>query len=394
MLAQRAAGPRHQTIGSVILKVASRCNLDCSYCYVYHSADSAWKRRPAMMPEDVFEAALERTRRHCLFTGQRHVHVAFHGGEPCLIGAERFDRWCARVREVLRGVEVVTIGIQTNGTLIDAAWAAAFRKHDVHVGLSSDGPKELHDAFRVDHTGAGSYDRVERGRAVLAAAGVGYEILCVIPLGADPLSVHRHFLSTGCKKVTYLLPDYTHDSIGPVRERYGPTPCADFLLPVFDDWWFNGTLDMRIGDLWNFARVVMGGSSKIETVGNRAPRYVFIEADGDIEGLDVLKVCEDGMSASRLNVMTDDLRAIADGGTMHAAAIFEGMPLPSGCGACVERDTCAGGYLPHRYARATGFDNRSVWCADLLAIFTHIRGRLGVSAGETAARKAALQAAR
>jgi uncharacterized protein len=66
-----------------------------------------------------------------------------------------------------------------------------------------------------------------------------------------------------------------------------------------------------------------------------------------------------------------------------------GLPLPAGCRACRERDTCAGGHLPNRYSRERGFDNPSVWCADLLALFDHVRLRMGVSHEETELRRAA-----
>jgi uncharacterized protein len=254
-----------------------------------------------------------------------------------------------------------------------------------------DGPKEVHDAFRVDHSGRGSHDQVVRGITVLKDACVPFGILCVIPLGTDPLLVHRHFIEIGCKRITYVLPHFTHDDIAPVRQLYGPTPCADFLIPVFDDWWFNGTLDIHIGDLWNIARVIMGGESHIETIGNIPPLYVFIEPDGELEGLDNLRACENGLARINLNVQSADFLDILKTDSMHRTAIFQGMRLPDGCQECPERETCAGGYLPHRYSRGRGFNNPSVWCEDLLKLFTHIRLRLGVSVAETRDRRLALE---
>src|SRR6201996_5087408 len=87
---------RQNFVSQAILKVASRCNLNCSYCYVYNMADSSWKQRPALMSNEVFEAAIERSRQQCRATGQEQLRIAFHGGEPCLMGPERFDAWCTR----------------------------------------------------------------------------------------------------------------------------------------------------------------------------------------------------------------------------------------------------------------------------------------------------------
>jgi uncharacterized protein len=379
-------------LSRVILKVASRCNLNCSYCYVYNKGDSTWKQRPAIMSDEVFDATLDRIRRHCELTGQDRLHISFHGGEPCLIGPKQFDSWCTKAREFLRDIAEVDFSIQTNGTLLDEAWAAVFLEHQVVVGISMDGPREIHDALRVDHAGRGSYEQVKRGLKVLQAAEVPYTILSVIQLGADPLAIHRHFLALGAARISYLLPDFTHDTIAPVRQQYGATPAADFLIPVFDDWWFNGTLDVIVEDLWNVGRIILGGRSAIETFGNEPPLYVFVEADGEIEGLDCLRTCKEGIAKINLNVLRDDFCKIQETDSMHSIAIFQGMPLPQGCRGCPEQDTCAGGYLPHRYSSERGFDNPSVWCADLLKLFAHLRSRLGVTVEQTYAGRQALQA--
>jgi uncharacterized protein len=378
-------------ISQVILKVASVCNLDCSYCYVYHKADTSWRDRPALMPEEIFDATLGRIRRHCRQTGQNSLRITFHGGEPCLLGARRFDVWCGRIRQALDGVASVDFGIQTNGTRLDDAWGDAFRRHAVDVSLSMDGPKELHDIHRVDHSGRGSYDIVKRGLEVLQAYSIPYGIMSVIPFGCDPLMVHRHFVSLGCKTITYILPNFTHDTIATVRDQHGSTPCADFLIPVFDDWWFNGTIDVCVRDLENIARIILGGSSAIETFGNRPPLYAFVETDGDIEGLDNLYVCRDRLTRIGLNVRKNDFREMLDSDTIHRQAIFEGMPLAHECMSCDERETCAGGYLPHRYSHDRGFDNPSVWCQDLLKLFAHLRMRLGVTVDETNAARQKLK---
>jgi len=379
-------------ISQFILKVASRCNLNCPYCYVYNKGDSTWKIRPPLMSDGVFQKILTRIRNHCRNTCQNYANIIFHGGEPCLIGVEQFDAWCDRAAEFLKDTARADFSIQTNGTLIDDAWVEVFRKHRVKIGISMDGPAEIHDANRPDHAGRGSYAQVENGIRLLAAKRVPYGILCVIPFGVDPLLVHGHFMSLGCKQVTYVLPHYTYDNVEAIRNQYGPTPCADFLIPVFDEWWFNGTPDIHIGDLRNMARVVMGGESHIETIGNVAPRYVFIESDGEVEGLDNLRSCSNGITQIGVNVRNNEFLDILAAKGIHGRAIFQGMPLCKTCQACPEVETCGGGYLPHRYSRLNGFDNPSVWCADLLKIFTHIRMRMEVSVEETRERRLSLRA--
>ena len=310
--------PRLPALGAFILKVASRCNLDCSYCYVYNKGDGTWKRRPPLMSEAVFDQALLRIRENCEMSGQDSVAISFHGGEPCLLGARRFGAWCTRARQALAGTATVRLLFQTNGTLLDSEWAEAFRNHGVRVGVSVDGPKPIHDRVRLDRQGRGSYDAVMKGVAALHDGGVPFTVLSVIPLGTDPVAVHRHLLSLGAEAMSYLLPDFTHDTIAPVRARHGQAPCADFLIPVFDDWWFHGTLDVRIADFWNIGRTILGGTSEIEVIGNGPSRYAVVEADGDIEGVDVLRVCGNGMAATGLNVRDAAFSEIARGASSTA----------------------------------------------------------------------------
>jgi uncharacterized protein len=273
-----------------------------------------------------------------------------------------------------------------DGTRLDEHWIDVFREHDVSIGVSLDGPREANVGVRVDHKGRGSY-RVARSIELLAAADVPFSILSVVQPGADALQIHRHFLSLGCKSIAYLFPAETHETIGGLGEEFGATPCADFLIPIFDDWWDNSTIDLRIREFWEMGRVILGGQTQLDSLGNPAIRFVSVETDGSIHGLDKLRTCADGMTNTELSVFGADFCEIANLSSLHAS-VMNGMPLPSGCRACPERETCGGGPLPTRYSRERGFDNPSVWCADLLALFAHIRARMGISHEETRARRA------
>ena len=373
-------------LNEFIVKVASTCNLNCSYCYIYNKGDSTWKARPPMMSDDTFDLAVKRIRRHCSFSGQKSVVITFHGGEPFLIGSDRFDRWCCKAKDMLKGVAKIRFAVQTNGTLIDDDWIKVLLKHQVRIGISMDGPEHLHDAFRVDHNGQGSYQAVKQGVKLLQKANIPFGILSVVQFGVDPLTVHRHFLALGTNYICYLLPAYTHDEIDSIHKCYGSTPCADFLIPIFDDWWFNSTIDIRIREFWSIARLILGGSSGLDSLGNPPLQFVAIETDGEIHGLDKLRVCKEGLTGTHLNIYINDFRDVIVSDSLHSQVI-KGMPLPDDCNLCPERDTCAGGYLPNRYSKEREFNNPSVWCADLLRLFKHIRNRLGVSVEETKFRR-------
>ncbi len=373
-----------------VLKVASTCNLNCSYCYVYNRGDTSWRERPALMPEPVFDAAVAQIADYCRRSGQRTVRITFHGGEPLLAGVRRVKSWCERIYAALLPICRVDIVLQTNGVLLDAKWLDLIRDQRISIGFSIDGPPGVHDLERVDHMGRGTYARVARGAARLRAAGVPLHFLTVVQPGLSGVAIHRHLASLEPVSINYLLPDYTHDTIGPLRAKHGATPCADFLIPIFEDWWTHGTLDLNIGLFWTIARAVLGGESEVDFLGNPPLRYIFIETDGAIEGLDVLRQCYEGAAAFGLNILRDELTAIRARKDTLSQAVFVGPALPTACSTCVEAETCGGGYLPHRYSSASAFDNPSVWCADLLSIFAHIRRRLEVGHDETILRRQVL----
>ena len=284
------------------LKVAATCNLNCAYCYVYNKADSSWRDRPAIMPHSVFTATIERIREHCLLSGQKNVEITYHGGEPCLVGPERFSRWCEQARARLSDIVKVRFVIQTNATLITPEWLDAFRAHSVSVGVSLDGPAHINDVYRIDKKGRGSYARVAQGARALLNADIDVGVLAVIQLGVDGLSVHEHLTEMGFKTISYLLPHFSHDAIAEVKAHFGPTPCADYLLPILNSWWTHGTIDQEIAVFWQMSRVVLGGSSLIDLFGNRLLSFVFVETDGSIAGLDTLKVAAHGLADTGLNV--------------------------------------------------------------------------------------------
>jgi uncharacterized protein len=221
--------------------------------------------------------------------------------------------------------------------------------------------------------------------------GVPLTVLAVIQPGVDGLVVHRSLRALGLNCINYLLPDFTHDTIGSMFQRYGPTPCADFLLPILEYWWDNESVDVRIGLFWYISQLILGGGSQIDIFGNQPLKFVFIESDGSIEGLDVLRVCGEGLASTGLHVLQNDFDELTKVENLQRAVIFDGLRLPAACRACPEQSTCAGGYLPHRYSAMRGFNNASIWCADILKLFGRLRYMLGVSVEETVLRRTVLE---
>lgn len=362
-------------ISAVVLKVAALCNINCSYCYVYNHEDQGYLRRPKLVSDEVFDHTLAAIRRYCERRAPHQMAICFHGGEPTLLGPERFDRLARRAREVL-GEHLSGLAVQTNGTLLDSDWVEVLGRHEVRVSVSLDGPPEVHDAARVDHAGRGTYARTLEGIARLRDGGIEPDVLCVINPGRSGLDVYRHFRSLGLRRMDFLLPDVSHDNKEWFYGGFGPTPVADYLVPIFDAWFEEDDPAVHVRLFWELLVQILGGVGKTDVFGNPRMGYLIVETDGAIEALDALRVCAEGIAGSGLNVREHGFDDLGQGLPLVHQAVNEGFPLPSPCRSCPEQAICGGGYLPHRYSRTRGFDNPSVWCADILQLLRHLRVRL------------------
>jgi uncharacterized protein len=167
------------------------CNLDCKYCF-FLSKEMLYPGSRFRMADELLETYIRQ-----LLESQPgpEVIVGWQGGEPTLMGVDFFQRSVACVERYKRPGQQVAYTIQTNGTQLDDEWCAFLKMHKFLVGLSVDGPRELHDVYRVDKGGRGSFDDVMRGWRYLNRHGVDVNILCTVhAANADhPLDVYRFF---------------------------------------------------------------------------------------------------------------------------------------------------------------------------------------------------------
>lgn len=361
---------------SLVVKVAERCNLNCTYCYMYNHEDKSFLHRPKFMSDDVFDQLLRRIHEYCRTYEQHSMTLCLHGGEPTLIGAGRMDRMIVRARNVL-GDCLGDVLIQTNATLIDDEWVAVFKRNNILVGVSLDGPPQVNDAVRVDHQGGGSYARTLQGIKLLQEEELLQGILCVINPGESGLAVYKHFRSLGINQMNFLLPDASHDSKSRLYGPFGETPVADYLIPVFDEWFFENDASVKVRIFWDLVSLILGGRPGGDAFGNRPMSYLIIETDGSIEALDALRVCKEGIGTTALNVLSHGFNDLQFALPFVSQLMNEGIPLCQKCLRCPELSVCGGGYLPHRYSEANGFNNPSIWCQDILKVIAHIRSKVG-----------------
>ena len=197
------------------------CNLDCTYCY-YLEKEKLYAKsgRDYRMRDDVLEAYIRQ-----YIQGQvgEHVTFAWQGGEPTLLGIPFFERVLDLQQRYSDGRKINN-AFQTNGTLLDDAWGEFLARNGFLIGLSVDGPEEIHDSYRVDKGGKPTFSRVMRGLDVLKRCGVEFNTLTVINRKNSyrALDVYRFLKQIGTKCMQFI----------PVVEQVAQQPDANGLVLI------------------------------------------------------------------------------------------------------------------------------------------------------------------
>ena len=362
-----------------ILKIASRCNLNCTYCYEYNHPDQSWRAQPRFMTTELIQSVAARIAEHVQQHELPYVHISLHGGEPLLLGVSRLGQ----ILDILeRGISPwarLTWGIQTNGTLLSAEWADMFSNRDVPVTVSVDGPPDVNDGRRVNHLGNGSYEETRRGIEILRIGHpeVFAGLFAVIDIEADPIEVVDHLVAFAPPAIDLLLPDGNW-LLPPVRQHASSgDDYGKWLARVFDAWLVEsrwGAIKIRM--FTQLLKLLLGGRNRLDTFGSTPSANIVVATDGSLLAMDSLKSAYHGAPDLGLKITESDF----DTALQHPRIIELQSGLQSLCAtcrACPWVESCGGGYFPHRYAGAPDMFHRpSVYCNDFLFLFDHMARRI------------------
>jgi uncharacterized protein len=361
-----------------VIKIQSRCNLNCTYCYVYNAQDNGWRRQPMTMSEPTAAVAGRRIAEHAERFGLGTVDIVFHGGEPLIAGPNALDVYASIFNREICSTAEVRLGVQTNGTLLSEEFLKVFDRWGIKVGVSLDGSRDTHDRRRHHPDGRGSHNSTVRAIRALASAEYRHlfsGLLCVVDVEADPLSCYLELARLGPPAIDFLLPHANWDR--PPRGLGNPRRAvyADWLITVFDAWYEEQRRAPGIRLFEEIIGLLLAFPVRSESVGLSPSTVAIIEANGDIEQVDSLKTAYDGASGTGLNIHSHSLeRALREPITVARQAGAEG--LSQVCAPCPLSEVCGGGHFAHRYRTGSGFLNPSVYGPDLAKLITHIGTRI------------------
>jgi uncharacterized protein len=373
---QPAPGARAQPLSGFHLlakPTGAACNLDCAYCFFLQKEALYPGARPRMTDQVLESYISQLVEAH----ESAAVTIAWQGGEPLLMGLEFFRRAVTLARRCARPGQTVTHTVQTNGTKIDADWARFFRKNDFLVGLSIDGPRDCHDAYRRDKGGRPTFDRVMRGLSHLREQGVEWNALTAVhAANADHAVQVYRFLRDDCgARFIQFIPIVERPSESGVP--FGDTATARsvtaaqwgrFLSDVFDEWLRSdvGEVYVQMFDvaLANWYGEPSGLCVHSPTCGTA----LALEFNGDVYSCD--HFVEPGYLLG--NIAERHLREFVGSPRQRRFGQDKRDRLPRCCTACEALFACHGGCPKDRFVAAPdGQAGLNYLCAGYKAFFAH-----------------------
>jgi uncharacterized protein len=364
-------------IDTILIKVASRCNINCTYCYVYHMGDDNWSRQSKFMSEQTIESMCQQLY-HLSNAQQKLFSIVLHGGEPFLLGVARLKSLLKKLRNVLSSE--YPISIQSNGILISNEILDICSEFGASVAVSIDGPREIHDKVRVGHHSEGTFDAVIRGIELLQrhknSGFLNAGLLAVIDPASNPSEIYHFFKTLSAPSVDFLYKDGNLDRL--------PTGKKSIKSVEYGEW-MTGLLKVYLSDpeplpiriIDDMMKVLLGGLSSKEGLGVTDFGIIIIDTDGTIMKNDTLKSSYNGADKFESPVNIKDMNLLDFLGS-SAFSEYRQMQRPKNknCLSCPNLTLCGGGMILHRWSTSNGFNNPSVYCSDQMYFIDNMKTAL------------------
>jgi uncharacterized protein len=355
---------------AALIKVASRCNLDCDYCYVYKHADQSWREQPHFISDETLRQFALRVDEYVALHRLREFCVTFHGGEPLLYGAERLASAADLIRQRVRAECSVEFSLQTNATLLTDVAIDELEEAGILISLSIDGPQEANDLHRRDHGGRSTYaataSAIERLRRRDSSIFRG--IIAVIDPRNSPRELFEFFQRLDVPRLDLLVPDATYVR-PPVGRRDDRDVYLCWLNAAFELWfrefpgipirWFDAILGSRLSL-----------PSPTDAMGLGSVSLIVVDTDGRYTDHDVFKIVPTADRVLGESVATASFDDIANHPVIREHGYRLSLRgLANECQTCPVVEACGGGSVMHRWHAERKLDAPSVYCRELFALF-------------------------
>ena len=363
-----------------------RCNLDCTYCYYLEKERLYPGTKKFRMPDAVLEAYIRDYIAAQAKTPELDIWFSWQGGEPTLLGVDFFRRVVELQQQYRAPGRTIRNALQTNGTLLDAEWAAFLKENRFLVGVSIDGPRELHDRYRIDRAERPTFDKVMAAVELLKEHKVDFNALVVVQRqnAKKPREVYRFLKDIGIEYMQFIpIVERTADGealagapqIDAEGAAYRVTPWSvlpkdygTFLCRVFDEWLkedvgriFVQFFDTQLG-LW------AGGPAGLCWFAETCGQGLAMEHNGDLFACDHYVYPEYRLG----NILETPMETLATSPFQETFGNDKRDSLPRQCRECDYRFACNGGCPKHRFlATKDGEPGLNYFCESYMRFFEH-----------------------
>jgi len=326
--------------------IGALCNLDCHYCYYLKKEGLYPKGEKFQMPYEILENYIVQ---HIEASSEDVIRFSWHGGEPTLLGLNYFRKIVELQRKHQPPNMKILNGIQTNGTLLDDEWCRFFAREEFAVGLSLDGPKEMHDRYRVTKDQKPTHELVMRGYRLLQKHGFHKDILCVVNSYnvQFPLQVYRFFKEINSQYITFLPlvePD-SHAGTGVSQMSVSAEDWGKFLCTIFDEWIERDIGRVKIQIFEEALRTAFNQEHSLCIFRPTCGDIPVIEHNGDFYSCDHYVDAEHYLG----NIKETPLVGMLESPAQKAFGRAKLETLPHYCGECNVRNMCNGECPKNRF---------------------------------------------
>lgn len=342
--------------------------MNCAYCFYLSKEDLYERGASFLMTDEVLEAF---TRQYMEALEVPEVHFIWQGGEPTLMGLDFFRRAVALQRKYRKIGVRIRNSFQTNGVLLDDEWCRFFKEHDFLVGLSLDGPRELHDVYRLDKNRKPTFDKVYWALKLLQKHGVEFNILCVVNrVNAEhPLRLYRFFKREVVQFIQFI-PAVEEVLQGAVREwTVRSQQWGDFLCAIFEEWVRQDVGRIFIQQFEVALEAWLGFEPSLCVHAKTCGNCLAMEHNGDLFSCDHFVHPDYYLG----NILQIPLAKMASAPFQRKFGLDKWDKLPRYCQECPVLFACHGGCPKDRFLKTpTGEEGLNYLCAGYRRFFTHI----------------------
>jgi len=349
--------------------IGSACNLVCRYCYYLEKGSLYPAGESFRMPDEVLEEYISQ---HIEASPDPVIQFSWHGGEPTLLGLDYFCRIVEMQRRHRPPGRRIANGIQTNGTLLDDDWCRFLAAEGFAVGLSLDGPPELHDRHRLTRDGEPTHELAMRGYRLLQRHRVPTDILCVVNAHnvRYPLQVYRFFKQIDAQHITFLpMVKMQPDASGNVDPLSVPSEAwGAFLCSIFDEWRNRDIGRVKVQIFEEAARTAFDQEHSLCIFRPTCGDIPAVEHNGDFYSCDHYVDVEHRLG----NIMETPLVELLESPAQRAFGRAKLEALPGYCMRCEVRAMCNGGCPKNRFLKTPdGEPGLNYLCAGYRRFFNH-----------------------